>query len=490
MKKIIFLILILGIFSLLYPQTEIPISDDTEACIECHESVSPGIVNDWKNSRHSKISLTQAFTKKKLERRISITEMPDSDSNKFSVGCFECHGLNPDSHDDNFEHFGYKINVIVSPNDCASCHPEEVGQYIQSKKGFAYHNLADNPVYSALVSTIISLKNYEHGGVHYLDPTQNSNNETCYACHGTKVEVAGMKTIDSEMGEIEVPELTNYPNMGVGRINPDGSRGSCAACHSRHSFSIEVARKPYTCRQCHLEPDVPAYKIYKESKHGNLFDSKNQDFNWTNVPWKIGEDFTAPTCAVCHNAEVVSPDGEIIAERTHDFSGRLWVRIFGLIYSHPQPDTGNTSVIENADGLPLPTTFLNERAEKFLINDSAQTIRKEKMKSVCASCHSTSWTLAHFDKIDKTNSETDEMVKTATLLLDDAWENGIADKENPFDEAIEQAWIKQWLFYANSVRHGTAMMGPDYTSFKLGWWEMTENLMKMEELKEIKSEKQ
>ncbi len=28
----------------------------------------------------------------------------------------------------------------------------------------------------------------------------------------------------------------------IGRINPDGSRGSCSACHTRHSFSIAQER--------------------------------------------------------------------------------------------------------------------------------------------------------------------------------------------------------------------------------------------------------
>ena len=83
-----------------------------------------------------------------------------------------------------------------------------------------------------------------------------------------------MKKIFSKVGEIDVPDLANWPNQGVGRINPDGSLGACTSCHPRHSFSIEVARKPYTCSQCHLEPYVPAFEVYKESKHGNIFLSK------------------------------------------------------------------------------------------------------------------------------------------------------------------------------------------------------------------------
>jgi len=63
-----------------------------------------------------------------------------------------------------------------------------------------------------------------------------------------------------------------------------------------------------------------------------------------------------------------------------------------------------------------------------------------------------------------------------------AWQNGWADRSNPFDEPIEQKWIRQWLFYANSVRYASAMTGaPDYAAFKNGWWSLTENLREMEE---------
>ena len=73
------------------------------------------------------------------------------------------------------------------------------------------------------------------------------------------------------------------------------------------------------------------------------------------------------------------------------------------------------------------------------------------------------------------------MVLTATTLLQRAWEDKLADPGNPFDETIEQLWIEQWLFYANSVRYARAMMGPDYASFKNGWWEMNNNVNKMKD---------
>lgn len=461
-----------------------PLSKETQGCLGCHRLYTPGIVADWESSRHSQTTPAEALAKPERERRISASAAAIPEAlRKVAVGCYECHSQNKEKHQDNFEHFGYRINVVVSPNDCKTCHPAEVEQFSRSKKAHALGNLRDNPVYSSLVETITSLKAVEEGKVVPKEASDYTKWETCYACHGTEVKVAGTEVIDSPLGKITVPKLLNWPNQGVGRINPDGSLGSCAACHPRHGFSIAMARKPYTCSQCHLDPDVPAWNVYRESKHGNIFASSGQDWNWEAVPWVVGRDFRAPTCATCHNSLVINAQGNVIAERTHDFGARLWVRLFGLIYSHPQPKEGETTIIKNADGLPLPTTFTGQLAAEYLIDEKEQAKRQELMEGVCRSCHATPWVKSHFEKLETTNAEVDKMVLAATQLLQRAWDEGLADSTNPFDEEIEQLWVKQWLFYANSVRYASAMSGaPDYATFKNGWWELTTNLEEMEGL--------
>lgn len=464
----------------------INISPETQACIACHRMYTPGIVEDWLTSRHAKTTSMEAFKLPIIQRRISVEGVPDN-LQKVGIGCYECHGLNPKAHKDNFDHFGFRINVIVSPNDCKTCHPVEVSQYSGSKKAHAIKNLMGNPVYHTLVDSIDGIKKVEKGKLTQDKPSDKTLNETCLGCHGTKIEVKGMKKVLTELGEIEVPALTNWPNQGVGRENPDGSLGACTACHPRHGFSIEVARKPYTCGQCHLDPDVPAYNVYKESKHGNIYDSKHREWNFGNVPWTAGKDFKTPTCATCHNSLLISPDGDVIAERTHDFGSRLWVRLFGLIYSHPQPKSGDTTIIKNKDGLPLPTTFTGEFASEYLIDGKEQDKRLSLMKGICNSCHSSDWINGHLTKLENTIKETNEMTFSATKLMTEAWEKGIEDQSNPFDESIEKMWIRQWLFYSSSIRYASAMTGaPDYASFKLGWWELSDNLQKMRDMIDIK----
>ncbi len=458
----------------------LPRSGETEECLGCHEEYTPGIVGDWLSSRHAVVAPETALERSPLERRISADEIREG-LQGVVVGCYECHGLNPSLHADNFEHFGYSINVVVSPNDCSTCHPVEAGEYAGSKKANALDNLEKNPIYHTLVQAITGPKTLEDGNLVHLKASDSTKGETCYGCHGTRVFVRGTAEIESELGEIEIPDLANWPNQGVGRVNPDGSLGSCAACHPRHSFSIEIARKPYTCIQCHLEPDVPAWDVYRESKHGNIFLSREAEWDWHQAPWRVGIDFVAPTCATCHNSLLTTPAGEIVAVRTHDFGARLWMRLFGLIYSHPQPVDGRTYRIQNSDDLPLPTTFTGARASRYLIDRGEQEKRKSKMVDICRSCHSTDWAEGFFEKMETTVAETDQMTETATRLTVGAWDVGLADGANPFDEVIEQMWMYQWLFYANSIRYASAMSGPDYATFKNGWWQSTHNLRKMEE---------
>ncbi len=456
------------------------ISTQSQACIACHKTFTPGIVQDWLTSAHSMTTPAGALAKPPLERMFSAAKAPEGSSNTV-VGCYECHGRNPGAHKDTFEHFGFSIHVVVTPKDCAACHPVEVAQFEKSKMSYAYSNLEDNAVLHTLVDTIIGPKETSGTGpVIIRKPGDIVAGNTCFGCHGMPITVNGLKKLNTPVGAIEVPDLGNWPNMGVGRVNPDGSRGACTACHPRHSFSIAIARKPYTCAQCHMEPDVPAWNVYDESKHGEIFQSAGSGWNFTHVPWRPGIDFKTPTCAACHNALLAGPDGKVIVQRTHNFGSRLWVRLFGLIYSTPQPVSGDTSLIMNKDGLPLPVTFSGEPASKYLIGKDEQARREAMMKSICYSCHSSDWTDGHFEKMDGTIKAADEMTDAATKLMLYAWRTGVADKTNPFDQKIEMDWVRQWLFYANTVKYAAAMTGaPDYTSFKNGFWDLSYNLQEM-----------
>ncbi|MGD8388108.1 MAG: multiheme c-type cytochrome [Desulfobacteraceae bacterium] len=458
-------------------------SPDTEACLECHRTIHPGIVADWERSRHSRTRPVDALEKPEIERRISAASPPES-LRDVTVGCAECHTLRPEAHSDTFEHSGYDVHVVVSPADCATCHPEERAQYADNLMSRAYGNLMQNPVYRNLADTINGVQVYhaEENATKLEDPDEATNAVSCLFCHGTRVKVREFITRETDFGEMTLPELEGWPSQGVGRINPDGTLGACTSCHTRHRFSIEMARKPHTCSQCHKGPDVPAYKVYDVSKHGNLYSAMKTDWDFNAVPWTLGRDLSAPTCAACHVSLTVDLDGIVIAKRTHRMNDRLAWRIFG-VYAHLHPKSPDTTVLRNRAGLPLPVDLDGRPASEGLIGAEEQEARRNAMQGVCRSCHGDNWVHTQFDRLDRTVETTNEMTRAATEVMASAWKQGLAKglehQDSLFNEAIEMKWVEQWLFYANSTRYAAAMMGGDYGVFERGRWDMSLNLQEM-----------
>jgi len=464
--------------------TEPPVSEDTRACLECHATVYPGSLEDWRRGRMAGITPAEAMKKPQAERRVSFDTLPDSLKNVV-VGCAECHTLNPKKHTDSFEHNGYQVHVVVTPEDCATCHPVERKEYDQNLMAHAYGNLRNNAVYQDLANSVNDLQSFSTGSVSYSRTDDATEADSCYFCHGTQVKRQGTVEKETDFGEMSFPILSGWPNQGVGRINPDGSKGACTACHPRHQFSVAVARKPYTCAECHKGPDVPAYSVYAVSKHGNIFSSFSQSSSWDfeAIPWTVGKNFTSPTCAACHVSLLVSRDGSEVAKRTHRMNDRLDQRLFGLIYAHPHPVSPDTTIIRNRAGLSLPTELTGEPASEYLINRDEQERRKKAMQQVCLACHSNGWVLGHFDRLENTLQTTNAMTLTATQILLSAWGAGIArgpaQKDSIFNEAIEKMWVEQWLFYANSTRLASAMAGADYGVFANGRWYLSKNIQEM-----------
>ncbi|MBW2072801.1 MAG: hydroxylamine oxidase [Deltaproteobacteria bacterium] len=467
-------------------------SDATAECLECHQSIAPGMVKAWQMSRHAQVSPAQALQKPALERRVSAAGVPKQ-LLKTTVGCAECHTLNAAKHRDVFEHNGYQVHVLVTPGDCATCHPVEAGQYKENIMSQAYGNLKNNTLYRDLTTSINGVQSMS-GDVLTLQPQNElTDADSCYSCHGTRIELEGMQSRDTEMGEMDFPVLSGWPNEGVGRLNPDGTVGSCASCHTMHRFSIEMARKPHTCAQCHSGPDVPAYKVYKVSKHGNVYNSLGGKWDFAAVPWTVGRDFTAPTCAACHVSLVATEEGGVLAERSHQMSDRLSWRIFGLIYAHAYPKSADTSIIRNSAGQPLPTDLNGKAAASYLIDGKEQQKRTAAMQAICLGCHSQSWVVGHWQRFENTIETTNAMTLTATRLMQKAWAAGLArgpeQKDSIFNEAIERKWAEQWLFFANTVRFSSAMLGTDYGAFANGRWYMSKTIMEMDDWLRLHSRK-
>jgi hypothetical protein len=475
------------IFAFTTQAAEPPVSEASSECLECHTITHPGIVESWQKSRHAKTTPKQGMSVEGLARKVSSKTVPEALQDTV-VGCAECHALRPDAHADTFDHNGHDIHVVVSPNDCAVCHSTEAGQYEKNIMSHAYKNLNGNPLFGKLETSITGRGKLRDGKIVFEPPGDETRAESCYYCHGTRLKVAGTEVRDTELaGEMEFPIIEGWPNQGVGRVNLDGSRGSCSACHTRHTFAIEMARKPYTCKECHVGPDVPAFKVYAASKHGNIYSAMNKSWDFKAVPWTIGQDFTAPTCATCHISLLVNTDGDVVSERTHQMNNRLPWRIFGLVYATPHPRSPDTTIIRNQDGQPLPASLDGEFASEYLIDEKEMDLRRQTMQAACLNCHGTSWVNGQWQRFENTIRETNSDILTATALMKDIWTKGLADfATNPFDEAIEKKWTDAWQLYANTTRFASAMGGGgDYGVYAGGRYQLSQALLEINEWRTV-----
>jgi hydroxylamine dehydrogenase len=481
-------VMMLTVLVLLYPHAgvggEIPVSEATQACLECHAVFHPGIVADWQASRHAATTPARAMKADALARKVSSKEVPDK-LRRIAVGCAECHGLRAKDHADTFEHNGYQIHVVVSPEDCRTCHATEADQYSRNLMAHAVNNLAGNRIFNQLEYSILATRTLKAGQLKSAPADADTRAEACYYCHGTTLKVTGSEKRDTDAGEMMFPVIDGWPNQGVGRINPDGSMGACSACHTRHRFSMEVARKPHTCRECHVGPDVPAYKVYMSSKHGNIYASQKRTWDFAPVPWTVGRDFSAPTCAACHMSLLVNTDGEVINRRTHEIKDRLPWRIFGLIYAHPQPKSPDTTIIRNGRGRPMPTDFKGGLADGYLIGPDARDACRQTLQATCRACHDAAWIGGHWRRFENTIVQSNQAVRTATDIMAEAWNRGYArgldQDDNPFDEHGERLWSDAWLLYANTIRFSSAMAGGgDYTVFADGHYQLSRTLVDLQ----------
>ena len=381
-----------------------------QICVECHTKQSPGIVAEWKKSTHA-------------------TE---------KVDCYDCHkGKEGDkgviSHEKDKSGKPLFIRPIVSPKSCAQCHEKEVTQQQRSHHAKAGEILAslDN-----VMGEVI-------GGPAAVTAG-------CLQCHGGKVEIGA----DGDAS------YASWPNTGIGRLNPDGSRGSCSACHARHSFSAAQARTPDTCGKCHLGPDHPQMEIYNESKHGILYRAKVGEMNLNSKKWVVGVDYTAaPTCATCHMGATRTQ------EATHDVGERIsWTLRPAISIKLNMIRLSNGDEFDQPESNPLPK--LGDEVRGFKVVEIIKwEDRRKKMTNVCYSCHTSNVINGHYKQFDDVvDLFNDKFAKPITGVMKELQDKGYITAA-PFDEKIKWTWFEIWHHEGRRARHGAAMNGPDYT-----WW--------------------
>lgn len=377
-------------------------SKEALACIECHATKMPGVMEGWRASRMSHAG----------------------------VSCYDCHVVEKSSpmasQCEGTKGTNTFISPMVSSKTCSRCHPQEVEQFLKS----GHAEIASGAVMSPKRAGLVKLQ-FHYEGAGFMEGKQYTWNEGtpegatgidraarssgCQMCHGTTVE----------LGPDNKPINETWPG-GIGTRYPDGSIGTCTVCHERHSFKKSDARKPEACGACHLGPDHPNIEIYDESKHGQMYHTQGEDWEFDSPPdaWEPG-DYTAPTCAVCHMSGI----GDLAT--THNVQERLkW----DLMHKK--------SVVRSGD--------------------RGEGIQGDKnMRRVCANCHGVSHTKSQRDTLDNAvglynkywagATKMKEELKAKNLLGSDPWQDGFQELE-----------YYLWHHTGRRARQGAAMGAPDY----------------------------
>jgi hydroxylamine dehydrogenase len=407
MKRLISLMimacfLVLGASAFAITKVNLPkeLSKESRECISCHKESTVNIYQQWGYSKHFRAN----------------------------IGCYECHEAQK-GEPDAFEHEGKFISIIVSPKDCAKCHEKEVDEFVNS------HHAKAGRIMGSLDNTLAEVVEGNKGmkTEAFPDGVSAAAVNGCWQCHGSIVKVNKDGTLDP----------ATWPNTGMGRVNPDGTEGSCTACHQRHEFSVAQARQPENCGRCHMGPDHPQIEIYQESKHGINYYANKDKMNLNSAKWVVGEDYSsAPTCATCH-----------------------------MSATSDMPVSHNIGLRIKWNNRPPQLKLAHESDVKWGLASGAVTgeMRKANMIKVCLACHNQNFVDQFYIQYEaqlqlyseKWAQPGEKLFKKATEVL-----KAVKGKEYAqFAQKIDYTWFELWHHEGRRVRHAASMQAPDYTQW-------------------------
>ncbi|QGU33916.1 hypothetical protein E6P07_00340 [Thermochromatium tepidum ATCC 43061] len=381
-----------------------------EKCVSCHAKASSGLAAQWRESAH----------------------------HAAGVNCLDCHRAER-SDPDAMVHEGQVIATIVSPKDCGRCHQKEYEEQQGSVHAEAF---------TLIEARLPALADHVGGPV--------MRAASCDQCHGSRVRVQGDGRLDP----------ATWPNSGIGRINPDGSKGSCSACHGRHGFSKAQAREPDACVRCHSGPDSPDKEIFEASKHGMLYVAHRHQMNLEAPEWIAGRDYTAaPTCVTCH----MGAAGKLPS--THDVGMRN-------VWSLNSPVSKRQFLVVFEDGakleLPEDAEIPKRGAELTRLDGTVGRVktvapperRRQAMSMVCLECHAKGFTEGFMNQFDAVVELFNaKFAHPARTIMDRLYAAELLTP-TPFDEPIEFTYWELWHDEGARARHGASMMSPNHA-----WWE-------------------
>lgn len=339
-------------------------------CAECHRNNQYSIVHEFEMSKHASKGVT----------------------------CLDCHQVAQGQTGTN--HNGFVINTAVTPANCRGCHAAIYDEFARSRHAApSWVAVVGNADFSP--EMIEQMEKLHPGSMkrppHPLTKLEGgaAAQSGCISCHA------------------------------IGKPNADGTIGNCTFCHTRHTSSVELARLPSTCGQCHLGPDHSQLEIYTESKHGIMFAAQKDQLNLKAPSASLStKDMFVPTCATCHMSGL---NGRGV---THDPSDRLSYNLFAEI-TQPRPNA--------------------ERAQA-------------KMKDLCLQCHTPPVVDRVYKQASAVVDATNEKVAAAKAIMDQLKAEGLIST-NAFSQPIQFTYFDLWHYYGRTAKHAAFMGGADYVQW-------------------------
>jgi len=339
-------------------------------CAGCHRRESSAIVDQFERSQHAVKGVT----------------------------CLDCH--RPVEGQTSIDHRGFVIAKALTAKNCAQCHARQYDQFTRSRHAAPSWAAVNGP--KDFTPEQLAVGERWHKGWVNRPPNpiatmegQAAMTSGCNACHA------------------------------IGKPNADGSLGTCTSCHARLSASVELARLPSTCGQCHMGPDHSQIEIYEESKHGALFVAQRERLNLRADPKHLTTaDMSVPTCATCHMSGL---EGSGV---THDTTERLsWYLFAPVSTKRPGYERGQAA-----------------------------------MKDLCTKCHSRSRIDEFFTKAEAVLLATNEKVQGITSVMDGLRREGLVPAK-PFSTPLQFEEFNAWHYYGRTAKHGAFMGGADFVQW-------------------------
>ncbi|MBD3174070.1 MAG: hypothetical protein GF320_02730, partial [Armatimonadia bacterium] len=218
----------LGMLATAQEEAESPaVSEGTEVCLVCHGptadggmGIYAGVTLQWQDSAHAKAGVgclechgvPEDFGGEDVDNPRLVTETTWDQTTGLKTTELVTEGGEPLQRPDIWGHGGADIVVAVSPKTCAQCHPKESTEFYRSR-------------HSSAGQFVGSIENFLG---RFAEGPAAANNG-CQQCHGGPMRMSAEQPDNDALPPLYAADT--WPNSGVGRVNPDGSWGACAACH-------------------------------------------------------------------------------------------------------------------------------------------------------------------------------------------------------------------------------------------------------------------